>query len=243
MNIDLTLPRLNTTTMQILVVLFYSYVLIFHIKDTEYAKMLVLTFLTMILLCSMKGNILEALTNGPEQNGTNGTNGSDDPKDIIADTNQTAAPATDEAAAANIPVVPETPKPTPPPNPTAISVSSGNMSVYDGMCLQSGNTESWMKSPANSSLVDNNMLFTYLTGQGPLKPTITDNAYLIGPPVDGDVSSPNKMFMLANNRSSPNCCPSTFSTSTGCVCTTKKQRDYVNRRGNNNPLNLDNSEI
>ena len=36
---------------------------------------------------------------------------------------------------------------------------------------------------------------------------------------------------------------STFSTSTGCVCTTEKQRDYVNNRGNNNPLSLDNSDI
>jgi hypothetical protein len=39
------------------------------------------------------------------------------------------------------------------------------------------------------------------------------------------------MFMLANNRTSPNCCPSTFSTSTGCVCTTKNQRDFIASRG------------
>jgi hypothetical protein len=241
MNIDLTLPRLNTTTMQVLVVLFYSYVLIFHIKDTEYAKMLILTFLTMVLLCSMKGNIMEALTNGDPEG--DDAIGPDDPKNITYDTNETSAPATDEAAGTIIPTIPEVPKVVPPPDPTAIAVNSGNMSVYDGICLQSGNSEPWMKSPANSSLVDDSTLFTYLTGQGPLKPTITDNAYLIGPPIDGDKSSPNKMFMFANNRSSPNCCPSTFSTSTGCVCTTEKQRNYVNNRGNNNPLSLDNSDI
>ena len=238
MNIDLTLPRLNTANMQIMLVLFYSYVLIFHIKDTEYAKMLILTFLTMILLCSMKGNMIESLANVDNDNSI----GDDGTKDIIVDTNVTAAPATDEAATAIIAKIPVV-KDAPPPDPTAINVSSGNMSVYDGVCLNTGNTESWMKSPANSSLVDNNTLFTYLTSQGPLKPVISDNAYLIGPPIDGDTSSPNKMFMLANNRSSPNCCPSTFSTSTGCVCTTEKQRDYVNRRGSNNPKSMNNSDI
>ena len=77
MNINLTLPRLDTTTMQVLVVVFYSYVLIFHIKDTEYAKMLILTFLTMVLLCSMKGNMLEAFTNGDPDGNDN--IGPDDP--------------------------------------------------------------------------------------------------------------------------------------------------------------------
>jgi hypothetical protein len=39
------------------------------------------------------------------------------------------------------------------------------------------------------------------------------------------------MFMWANNVASPLCCPSTFSTSTGCVCTTQNQRDYIAGRG------------
>ena len=43
----------------------------------------------------------------------------------------------------------------------------------------------------------------------------------------------HKDYLFANNSSSLNCCPSTYSTSTGCVCTTEKQRDYVNRRGHN----------
>ena len=65
------------------------------------------------------------------------------------------------------------------------------------------------------------------------KPSYTDNSGLSGPPVDGVKGSPQKLFMLANNRSSPECCPSTFSTSTGCVCTTKNQRDYISTRGIN----------
>ena len=45
--------------------------------------------------------------------------------------------------------------------------------------------------------------------------------------------SPEGMFLLAHNQASPDCCPSTFSTSTGCVCTTEQQRKMINSRGKN----------
>ena len=60
---------------------------------------------------------------------------------------------------------------------------------------------------------------------------LSDQAALKGPPVDGVKGSPEKMFMWANNVTSPQCCPSTFSTSTGCICSTKNQRDFVAARG------------
>lgn len=106
-----------------------------------------------------------------------------------------------------------------------------NMGPYDGICLQTGNKDYWMKSPENKSLVPNNDLFTYLGSQGPLKMRLSDQAALIGPPVDGVKGSPEKNFMFANNVTSPMCCPSTFSSSTGCVCTTQNQRDFVAARG------------
>lgn len=218
----------NNLLAQILTIVIYSYVLIYHIKDNEYVKMLLLTFFTMILLCSFNTSIMEPFIENGEV------------KDIVADTNSSAAPV-EESEDSTVVGAPEVP--VKPSLPSATIGSPGNMSGFDGMCLQTGNSETWMKSPSDSSLVDDNVVFSYLTGQGPLKPVFTDNSGLYGPPIDGDDSSPNKMFMFANNRSSPNCCPSTFSTSTGCVCTTQKQRDYVNRRGNNNPLNLDNTEI
>uniref|UniRef100_A0A6C0CEN7 Uncharacterized protein n=1 Tax=viral metagenome TaxID=1070528 RepID=A0A6C0CEN7_9ZZZZ len=105
------------------------------------------------------------------------------------------------------------------------------MGPYDGLCLQTGNNQSWMKSPDETALVPNDALFTYLSSQGPTKPVFTDNSALYGPSIDGHPDSDKKMFMLANNRTSPNCCPSTFSTSTGCVCTTKNQRDFIASRG------------
>ena len=106
-----------------------------------------------------------------------------------------------------------------------------NMGSYDGLILNTGNEECWLKSPTETPLVPNDGLYSYLSSQGPIKMKLSDQAALIGPPVDGVKGSPEKMFMLANNVTSPQCCPSTFSTSTGCLCTTKNQRDFVAARG------------
>jgi len=106
-----------------------------------------------------------------------------------------------------------------------------NTGPYDGLCLKTGNTDSWMKSPDETALVPNDRLYTYLSSQGPIKMKLSDQAALRGPPVDGVPGSAEKMFMWANNITSPLCCPSSFSTSTGCVCSTKNQRDFIASRG------------
>lgn len=106
-----------------------------------------------------------------------------------------------------------------------------NMGPYDGICLKTGNQEYWMKSPDEAALVPNDGLYSYLSSQGPIKMKLSDQSALIGPPVDGVKGSAEKMFMWANNVSSPHCCPSTFSTSTGCICSTKNQRDFIAARG------------
>ena len=102
---------------------------------------------------------------------------------------------------------------------------------YDGVCLKTGNSDNWMKSPDNSALIPNDKLYTYLANQIPLKTGLSDQTVLKGPPIDGKKGSPEKMFMWANNVSSPLCCPSTYSTSTGCICSTKGQRDFIAGRG------------
>jgi hypothetical protein len=56
----------------------------------------------------------------------------------------------------------------------------------------------------------------------------------MGPTVDGLPGSPQRLSMLSLNQSKPECCPSTFSTSTGCVCLTSQQSDWINSRGSNN---------
>lgn len=233
--------------LHLIILVGYAYVLLFHVKDSDYTKMIILTLLTMLAICYIKkGPVIQGYGYGYEyftnkkggkknkrvrKSGKEGFTGS---PELEGD-----ATLVDPAQVA----VAEAAIDPPLKQPTAQVVLPGNMSVFDGVCLQTGNTEHWMKSPAQTSLVDNDSLFTYLTSQGPLKPVFSDHSQLIGPPIDGQEGSPGKMFMFANNRSSPNCCPSTFSTSTGCVCTTKGQRDFVNNRGHNNPKANNNGEF
>lgn len=104
---------------------------------------------------------------------------------------------------------------------------------YDGLCLKTGNTESWSHDPNNLPLLSNDELYVV---QGNAVPSVqyqTNEDHLIGPPINGFEGGPEKMFMLANNLSAPECCPSTFADSTGCVCTTDAQRDYIALRGGN----------
>ena len=43
-----------------------------------------------------------------------------------------------------------------------------------------------------------------------------------------------ELDMFANTPFKPECCPNTFSTSSGCACMTVKQYNYLNDRGGNN---------
>jgi hypothetical protein len=43
-----------------------------------------------------------------------------------------------------------------------------------------------------------------------------------------------EMLMFANTEFKPECCPSVYSTSTGCACITPKQYNYLVTRGGNN---------
>tara|TARA_Y100000385_G_C12862923_1_gene538076 strand:- start:398 stop:796 length:399 start_codon:yes stop_codon:yes gene_type:complete len=43
----------------------------------------------------------------------------------------------------------------------------------------------------------------------------------------------HEMTFLANNRFTPECCPSSYSSSTGCACLTPEQSMFLNQRGNN----------
>ena len=72
------------------------------------------------------------------------------------------------------------------------------------------------------------------------KPTGLEKKYVPDPVstknmvgVEGGETEPKSLFMFTYNQSHPDCCPSTYSNSTGCVCTTKAQRDFINKRGNN----------
>jgi len=44
---------------------------------------------------------------------------------------------------------------------------------------------------------------------------------------------PSQLFMFGDNEMRPECCPSTYSGSTGCVCVSEDQMKYLNERGGN----------
>lgn len=122
------------------------------------------------------------------------------------------------------------------------NVNSTNMSKYDGLCIRNDNEEGWMKYPDNIPLIKDKDLYVIQGHTNPNKPIFTDTSKMNGPPVDGDIDGPKSMFMLKNNVVSPLCCPSSFTTSDGCVCSTQKQRDYINNRGYGNAFTCSSSD-
>ena len=55
--------------------------------------------------------------------------------------------------------------------------------------------------------------------------------------VIGHLKPDQVMSMFSHNKASPDCCPSTYSTSNGCICTTNQQRNMIGGRGNQSPYN------
>ena len=47
---------------------------------------------------------------------------------------------------------------------------------------------------------------------------------------------PGELLIFAENEVKPECCPSYYTSSTGCVCASKKQINYLNQRGGNRTL-------
>lgn len=192
----------------IIILIGYAFILFKVLKKEQKIEMITLTAVTLLILMNIEG-----FTN-PEDNNVLNEN---DPKikDYTNPSNKDSNLVENNGGK-----VLENP-----------IVKEMNMGPYDGICLKTGNKEYWMKSPDNTDLVPNDTLYSYLGSQGPLKMRLSDQSTLIGPAVDGVKGSDEKMFMLANNKTSLACCPSTFSTSTGCVCTTENQRDFIASRG------------
>jgi hypothetical protein len=59
---------------------------------------------------------------------------------------------------------------------------------------------------------------------------VAPNEPLLGPAFQ---PGPDQLFLFKNNQVKPECCSSTYSSDTGCVCTTPEQRNYLNTRGGN----------
>lgn len=93
---------------------------------------------------------------------------------------------------------------------------------FDGIILRPGGSSSWRKQPNNVPQKKGR----FFVPNGTPLPLKCEMMYQKFPE--------NSMFYFAKNVSSPYCCPSTYSSNTGCVCTTPEQRKFVAQtRGNN----------
>ncbi len=108
--------------------------------------------------------------------------------------------------------------------PASLNFHMGNgvYGSYDNIYLQPGGASKWRKQPNNVPLQKNPIYVfqgTPLPLASEMKPT----------PIPKD-----SMFIFSRNVASPLCCPATFSTDRGCVCTTEQQRRFIAMgRGNN----------
>lgn len=106
------------------------------------------------------------------------------------------------------------------PAPVNWSIGNGIPFSYDNIRFKT--PCGWRKEPCDVGLKKGPLFVP----QGTPLPLKDEEIYQY-PPSDS-------MFIFDRNYSSPYCCPSTFSTSTGCVCTTPHQRDYIGTmRGGN----------
>jgi hypothetical protein len=113
------------------------------------------------------------------------------------------------------------------PAPVSYSLGQGIMGSYDGLILRPRGESSWKKYPNEAPLLKGPLFVP----QGTPLPLGDFNP--MTPPE-------NSLFVFARNISSP-LCASTYSTSTGQVCSNKWQRDYIGMyRGGNRTMTGDN---
>jgi len=96
------------------------------------------------------------------------------------------------------------------------NTGTGVIGSYDNLQLKTNcGEEGWRKPPCNPPEKSSLMFLP----QGTPLPLKNEMIY-------SELPS-DSMFILAQSVSSPDCCPSTFSTDRGCVCTTPLQRKYI----------------
>jgi hypothetical protein len=203
-------------TISIIIVILYSYILLYHIKDKDYLSMLLLTFITAILICSQKNKSIYEGLDSQSQWKKKATKEEIEEASKLSGADDTMPNQQQKFTIKNDPII------------NKFNLVKHRMGPYDGLCLSS------IKEEKKYDLINNDNLSLYLGVQGPLQNAITDNNSLMGPSIDGDPSSPNRLFMLSNNKTSIDCCEdSNYSTSNGCICMTDKQKKYINSRGAN----------
>ena len=240
----------------LLIVSLYGYILFYKIKKKDYTSMILLTLFTAVLILQLrKKSIIEGQTSmagtidksqyvdtGAEITGSSaaaagdkkkgGTPGIDRKKigtknrpleQKTATNKNVKAPGeeTDETTTMDMKLNDES-------KDIKTYDDSIRIGAYDGLCLSS------IQKANNNNIITNEELDTYFGHHLPRQAKKTSDDILTGPSVDGSEGSPTKLSVFANNKTSLNCCgDSPFSTTTGCICLTEKQKKYIQNRGFN----------
>ena len=100
-------------------------------------------------------------------------------------------------------------------SPVNFNVGNGVYGSYDNIVFKTPCKEGWRKEPCN---LPNKSDKVYVPQGTPL-PLKNEIVYTELPK--------DSMFIFANSYASLDCCPSTFSTDRGCICTSDSQRKYI----------------
>lgn len=103
------------------------------------------------------------------------------------------------------------------PAPVNYRISKGIIGSYDGLVLRPQGGSTWRKPPSNAPLINPNE--PVFVPQGTPLPLRHEERPVMLPK--------DSMFIFSRNMAHPACCSATHSTSTGCVCTNKQQRDLI----------------
>ncbi len=111
-------------------------------------------------------------------------------------------------------------------SPVNYNMGNGVLGSYDNMVLKTTCKQSWMKPPCNPPQKSN----LQFVPQGTPLPLKNEEIYSEIPK--------NSMFIFSNSFASPECCPATFSTDRGCICSSDQLRAFIGeRRGGNMSYN------
>ena len=234
----------------LLIVALYGYILFYKIKTKDYTSMILLTLFTSVLILQLRKNsMIEGQENeldseinkgqsagkdeagkdeaGKDEAGKDEANAeiNPEPLDLQKTTKNKNIKSPDEedieATIMNMKLNDES-------KDIKTFGDSIRMGAYDGLCLSS------IQKASKNEIITNEQLNTYFGHILPRKAKKTIDDPLTGPSVDGSEDSPTKLSVFANNKTSLNCCgDSPFSTTTGCVCLTEKQKKYIQNRGFN----------
>lgn len=105
-----------------------------------------------------------------------------------------------------------------------VSVKEAMTNLANAATLDHNNNEDLKGSWVNKS-------FAYAGNMG-YQSVLQKHADYKGTPVPLE----NTMFYFEDNEFKAECCPSTYSSSTGCACTSVEQMKYLNERGGNRTL-------